>query len=138
MDLSMVFPRKIISSEFQDQLDQEPEEGSIEYKLHLVSISGHRLEKFKSQLKWRVAEGSRNSMKLGIATYYIGVEDSGIPLGISGKQLIESIKNLKKVCEELKLEPEIMYIKKGSIENCFVAKINIYKKELSESKASIF
>ena len=122
-------PRKIISQEYQEKLDQEPEEGSIEYKLHLASISGHRLEKFKSQLKWRVAEGH------GHAIYYIGVEDKGLPLGISEKILIDSVCNLQKIAKTLKLETEIEYIEKGTLDNSFCVKINILKKEVSENKS---
>jgi GTPase len=112
-------------------LQPEPEEGNVEYKLHLVDINGHRLEKFKSQLKWRVNEGS------GKATYYFGIEDQGLPLGISKKNLTKSINNFEKICKKLKMVPELNYIKIGILPKCYCAKLNVIKLEVSES-GSIF
>lgn len=101
-------------------LDKEDDDGWIEYKIHLVDIDQNKFQKLVTQMSWRIEEGN------GKCYYYIGINDNGIPSGISENYLTISLKNLKKMSEYLKLFFKIIYIKKGQIENCFCCKILIY------------
>ena len=68
----------------------EPEYGNIEYKLRL---NPDRLESLVSQLKYRLKEGG------GIAIYYIGVDDKGVPRGISERDLEISFRVLMEMAK---------------------------------------
>eukprot|EP01118_Nematostelium_gracile_P012088 TRINITY_DN4368_c0_g1_i1.p1 TRINITY_DN4368_c0_g1~~TRINITY_DN4368_c0_g1_i1.p1 ORF type:complete len:657 (-),score=198.58 TRINITY_DN4368_c0_g1_i1:35-2005(-) len=88
-------------------LPQEVEEGNMEYKLKLVNPSPERLEQLISQLKWRLTEG------MGEAIYEIGVEDNGVPTGLSEEDLDASIANLKKMAKELSADISVVRKRDG-------------------------
>lgn len=44
----------------QGNLEPEPQEGNIEYKLKLINPSPGRLEQLVTQMKWRLEEGKEN------------------------------------------------------------------------------
>ncbi|BGP37849.1 hypothetical protein JCM10449v2_001771 [Rhodotorula kratochvilovae] len=70
----------------------EPEvdhQGHIEYKLKLLTpTSLHRLEKLRTQLKWRLVEGG------GLAVYELGVLDDGTLVGLAQADMDESLRTL--------------------------------------------
>ncbi|GAA5896412.1 hypothetical protein JCM8208_001868 [Rhodotorula glutinis] len=70
----------------------EPEvdhQGHIEYKLKLLTpTSLHRLEKLRTQLKWRLVEGG------GVAVYELGVLDDGTLVGLVQDDMDESLRTL--------------------------------------------
>lgn len=66
-------------------MNQEDNEGKIEYKLKLVNPTPDRLDHLTTQMKYRLQEGN------GEAIYEIGVEDNGNPLGLSISDMLESI-----------------------------------------------
>ncbi|XP_042214312.1 GTP-binding protein 2-like isoform X2 [Homarus americanus] len=78
-----------------DQLPSEPQEGNIEYKLKLVNPNHERFKRLVSQMQWRLREG------LGEAIYEIGVEDSGILLGLTQEELEASMKTLRRMAKQL-------------------------------------
>ena len=49
--------------------EPEEEEGNIEYKRYISTLSKKRFSQLLSQMKWRLSEGE------GKAIYYIGVND---------------------------------------------------------------
>jgi GTPase len=69
-------------------LNQEDNEGKIEYKLKLVNPTPDRLNHLTTQMKYRLQEGN------GEAIYEIGVEDNGNPLGLSLFDMLESISKI--------------------------------------------
>ncbi|XP_047495621.1 GTP-binding protein 2-like isoform X1 [Penaeus chinensis] len=78
-----------------DQLPSEPQEGNIEYKLKLVNPNHERFKRLVSQMQWRLREG------LGEAIYEIGVEDSGILLGLTQEELGASMATLRRMAKQL-------------------------------------
>lgn len=78
-----------------DQLPSEPQEGNIEYKLKLVNPNHERFKRLVSQMQWRLREG------LGEAIYEIGVEDSGILLGLTQEELQASMTTLRRMAKQL-------------------------------------
>ncbi|XP_071543740.1 GTP-binding protein 2 isoform X1 [Panulirus ornatus] len=78
-----------------DQLPSEPQEGNIEYKLKLVNPNHERFKRLVSQMQWRLREG------LGEAIYEIGVEDSGILLGLTQEELEASMTTLHRMAKQL-------------------------------------
>ena len=61
----------------------------IEYKLKLLTpTSLHRLEKLRTQLKWRLVEGG------GVAVYELGVLDDGTLVGLVQDDMDESLRTL--------------------------------------------
>ncbi|GJN88637.1 hypothetical protein Rhopal_001603-T1 [Rhodotorula paludigena] len=63
--------------------------GHIEYKLKLLTpTSLHRLEKLRTQLKWRLVEGG------GTAVYELGILDNGTLVGLNESDMAESLRTL--------------------------------------------
>ena len=77
------------------KLPPEVEEGNIEYKRQLCSLSRYRFQQLQSQMKWRVDEGR------GTAIYLIGVDDDGTIVKLSTKNKKESLKNVKKIAAKI-------------------------------------
>eukprot|EP00164_Ancoracysta_twista_P003930 GFYU01005268.1.p1 GENE.GFYU01005268.1~~GFYU01005268.1.p1 ORF type:complete len:608 (+),score=145.32 GFYU01005268.1:107-1930(+) len=92
-----------------DQLPQEIEEGNIEYKLKLVDPSPERFEHLVSQMKWRLQEGQ------GEAIYELGVEDNGLPTGITADEMKASIATLSKMADELEADVTVLRQRDGEI-----------------------
>jgi len=77
------------------KLPPEVEEGNIEYKRKLCSLSRYRFQQLQSQMKWRVDEGK------GTAIYLIGVDDDGTIVKLKKKDKKESLKNIKKLVAQI-------------------------------------
>jgi len=88
-------------------LPQEIEEGNIEYKLKLVNPSPERFEHLVTQLKWRITEG------MGEAIYEIGVEDDGVPAGLSEDDLAASIHTLERMAKQLSADVSVIRKRDG-------------------------
>lgn len=66
-------------------LPYEPENGNVEYKLKLQSLTMDRVDHLTTQLIWRLEEGD------GTAFYQIGVLDSGQVTGLNEEELSETL-----------------------------------------------
>ena len=66
-------------------LPYEPENGNVEYKLKLQSLTMDRVDHLTTQLIWRLEEGD------GTAFYQIGVLDSGQVTGLDDEELTETL-----------------------------------------------
>ena len=69
------------------KLDIEQYYGNIEYKQELSNMDLNKIQKYATQMKYRLQEGD------GSAIYYIGVQDDGTIIGVPN-QLIKSYKNI--------------------------------------------
>lgn len=70
-------------------LQLTPSSIQIEYKLKLLTpTSLHRLEKLRTQLKWRLVEGG------GTAVYELGILDNGTLVGLNESDMAESLRTL--------------------------------------------
>lgn len=67
-------------------LDREDDFGFIEYKRSIVNCSNEKIERYATQMRWRISENINN-----FAVYYIGVDDDGKIIGLSDSELFESI-----------------------------------------------
>lgn len=73
----------------------EMEYGNIEYKWKLHFPNEKEFQKRKTQMAFRVEEGE------GVAFYFIGVMDTGIPVGILYNELLSSELNLIRLADSL-------------------------------------
>ncbi|GFR43379.1 hypothetical protein Agub_g4451 [Astrephomene gubernaculifera] len=76
-------------------LDQEDEEGNVEYKFRIKDPHPMRLQQLITQMKFRLSEGN------GECFYYIGVEDNGYPKGLEPQDLAASIATLQHMASSL-------------------------------------
>mmetsp|Transcript_44786 Transcript_44786/g.112902 ORF Transcript_44786/g.112902 Transcript_44786/m.112902 type:complete len:659 (+) Transcript_44786:76-2052(+) len=95
------------SIESLQHLEQEVEEGNVEYKLMLVNPSPERLVRLISQLKWRLSEGD------GEAIYELGVEDNGYLYGLTDEQMSASLATLTAMAKDLQAEASILTTRHG-------------------------
>jgi GTPase len=79
----------------------------VEYKLKLVDPTPERLVHLVTQMKWRLTEGS------GEAIYEIGVEDGGVPAGLSDAELAKSLATLRRMAEELHADVSVLRERQG-------------------------
>ena len=70
------------------RMGPEKDDGYIEYKRCLGTRPLSKFEKYASQMKWRTHQNPKSC-----ATYYIGVEDDGMILGLTNDELYEAMKN---------------------------------------------
>ncbi|MCC6002830.1 MAG: GTP-binding protein [Thermofilum sp.] len=70
------------------KLSRESEEGSVEYKSRLSASGDDRIERLASQMRYRLFEGG------GEALYLLGVDDGGVPVGLSPEEEEESLQIL--------------------------------------------
>ena len=101
----------IIEFEFPDQ-PQENDEGNREYKWKIIvedeKIRDKKVTKLASQMLFRLYEGN------GKAVYILGITDDGDALGISEKDLHETLCNINDASLQI---------------DCIIESIKIYKKD---------
>ncbi len=80
---------------FDLELEPECDDGSVEYKRHLVKPSQRTFDKLTTQLLWRLNEGS------GECLYEIGVDDDGTVRGINEEEMKLSVETLENMTKQL-------------------------------------
>ncbi|GAA5863744.1 hypothetical protein JCM1840_005751 [Sporobolomyces johnsonii] len=79
----------VIDGKLEGLQPEVDHQGHIEYKLKLLTpTSLRRLEKLRTQLKWRLVEGG------GQAIYELGLLDNGVLVGLSQSDMQESLRTL--------------------------------------------
>ncbi|KAG0666596.1 hypothetical protein C6P46_004262 [Rhodotorula mucilaginosa] len=85
-ELEQVAVTEASAAGLQPEVDHQ---GNIEYKLKIaMPTSIHRLEKLRTQLKWRLVEGG------GTAVYELGLLDNGTLVGLNQEEMEQSLKTL--------------------------------------------
>lgn len=74
---------------------KENDEGAIEYKWKLIDKDAARIQKLATQMHYRLSEG------MGEATYRLGVEDDGNPIGLSEEELGQSLHTIRTIANVL-------------------------------------
>ena len=80
---------------YQDEIEEEKDDGNIEYKRELLNLTEETINKRMTQMKYRIYEGS------GEALYFIGVGDDGKLLGLNREEYEISIKNLEIIANNI-------------------------------------
>lgn len=73
------------------KLTKEEYYGNTEYKLKFIDMNPAKIEKYATQLKFRLIEGK------GVAYYYVGVSDSGYLIGIPDNDIDRHIQIMNKI-----------------------------------------
>ena len=81
---------------------REIESGNIEYKLSLDKMSKAKLDRYSTQMKYRVIEGK------GEAIYLIGVSDSGRIVGLSDTQIFYTKRIINTMCKNVDCEIKLI------------------------------
>ncbi len=110
-------------------LDEEIEQGYLEYKLRLDKIDNKSLKKLECQMLWRINEGKImfNNYK---AYYVLGIMDNGKFGNIENDNIEKSILILEKICDNAQLR--IDYIFKYKYNNDKMIAIAIIKKSINK------
>ena len=98
-------------------LDQEKDDGNIEYKRELLNLDEDTIHKRMTQMKYRIYEG------LGEALYFIGVNDDGTLLGLNEDEYSQSVKNLELIAK--KIDCTILKISESNNKNQFIGEFLI-------------
>lgn len=98
-------------------LTHEKENGYIEYKRTLIGCNNIKIEKYATQMKWRISENIKNHY----AIYYIGIDDNGEIIGL--KDIDENIRIFINITKLIKAS--ICYIKKIEINEKIILKIMV-------------
>lgn len=100
-----------------NDLDEEKDDGNIEYKRELLNLDEDIINKRMTQMKYRIYEG------FGEALYFIGVTDDGKLLRLNENEYIESITNLEIIAN--KIDCNILKISESNKKNQFVGEFLI-------------
>ena len=103
-------------------INKEKDYGNKEYKLELVDINEHKIDRLITQFRFRLFEGS------GLAWYYIGFTDYGIPNGLNKYKYTKTLNNILKVINYIKLKLLKFIIRKGINGYCFILKLKTINK----------
>ena len=107
------------------KINNEVEEGNIEYKLAFSNIDKNKEKKIISQMLWRMNEGKILTDKY-LAYYVIGIDDSGVIKNVDINILNETciiLENAAKKCDAYISNKDIRNTKNGiaiilTIEKC--------------------
>ena len=114
-----------VDSEFPDQPQEIDEEGNREYKWKIIMEDAidkeKKITKLASQMKWRLYEGD------GKALYILGITDEGDALGITEKDLHETLCVIDEVTKRIK--SDIVSAKIYDKEGYYVCTVRVYKEE---------
>lgn len=127
--LSKCYPKLFIIEAITDDLvfDREPPDGFIEYKRTLANCSTNKIEKYATQMKWRITENTKNQS----ASYYIGVDDDGTIIGLSDEEIIESMSTIILITNSI--QASISMVKLISIKTLIILKIIVKLKKIENS-----
>jgi len=81
--------------------------GNVEYKLKLVDPTPDRIEHLTTQMKWRLGQGG------GEMFYEIGVDDSGVPRGMTAAEFEATIATLRKMASSLHADLTVVRKRQG-------------------------
>jgi GTPase len=93
-----------------DYLNQEDDDGHIEYKWKLVNISDERFKHLVTQMSYRLSEGQ------GEAIYELGIKDNGFPEGLDEDEFNESVETIKRMATELHADVSIICQKEVTLD----------------------
>ena len=92
----------IVSDAFVTQINGndiifQPENdlGYIEYKRTLLLANDYKLQKYATQMQFRVYQ----NIEKNIAIYYIGIDDDGTIIGINNNDILENILKFKTIVD---------------------------------------
>lgn len=92
--------------------------GNIEYKQELSDMDLNKINKYATQLKFRLVEGS------GTAMYLLGVKDNGEVLGVPPEQYMYYINTMREICKKINsLIYDIEYRKVDTCKKVIILKI---------------
>lgn len=95
-----------------DNLDEEKDDGNIEYKRELLNLDEETINRRMTQMKYRIYEG------LGEALYFIGVSDDGNLIGLNEEEYNKSVKNLELIAT--KIDCSVLKISESNKKNHYV------------------
>jgi elongation factor 1-alpha len=130
MDYKDGFLQILINKIHKDgKLDEEIEQGFLEYKLRLDKMDKNSIKKLQSQMLWRINEGKiyYNNFK---AYYVIGINDDGNFGNITSEILDNSLEVLTKISDGAGLK--IDYIFRYNYEKDYSLAIVIIKKTIDK------
>lgn len=84
-------------------LDNENDEGAVEYKWCLADVSADRIRHLVTQMQFRISEGA------GQCVYEIGVADNGVPLGLEDTAFDRSLETVRRMADELDVVADVVY-----------------------------
>lgn len=119
--IKSTYPKLFITKMVDNQIKFKPENdiGYIEYKRTLIDCNIIKMQKYASQMRWRISE----NIKHQFATYYIGIDDDGSIVGLNNDEAFECVKNFVSITELIKASiTEIQII---NIYNSLIMKINV-------------
>ena len=99
------------------KINKEKYYGNIEYKKHMSNLDENKINKYASQMQFRLYEGDSE------AIYNIGYTDNGFPCGMTLEETIDSYLNLILITKILDCELKTWRVFTGNcgyILNCFI------------------
>lgn len=95
--IKTIYP-KIYVTETNNPLVLQPEndQGFIEYKRSLVECDEKKIEKYATQMRWRISENIKQ-----YAIYYIGVDDDGTIIGLNQEETMICIHKFVQISKSI-------------------------------------
>ncbi|CAG9330711.1 unnamed protein product [Blepharisma stoltei] len=88
-------------------IGRENDSGNREYKWRLIDLTPERIQELTTQMIFRLGEGK------GTAYYMLGINDDGIPIGISPEEMKESLSNIEAISSSANAEMRVLRTERG-------------------------
>jgi len=109
------------------RLKKEEDEGYVEYKRSLVDCDKIAIEKYATQMQWRINQNPKGKF----AIYYVGVDDDGTIYGLSVDDIINSIDTIVKIASIV--NASITYVNITSVNYKIIIKFGVKIKSVKEN-----
>lgn len=127
--LKIDFPHLFITFQIDNNLtfENESDIGFIEYKRTLVDCCDIKLQKYATQMRWRITQNSKQ-----IATYFIGLDDDGTIIGLTIDDIRASVHNLIKIADIIGASIINIHMLEIDEKSILKVKVKIKKKLINE------
>lgn len=115
-----------------DNITMGPENdlGHIEYKRCMLELTSSKMEKYATQMQWRIGQNKKN-----YATYFIGIDDNGSVSQLKFDELVESVDYFIKICDKINASISSLVLIQDSIGT--IIKINVKVKSKVDNNMCI-
>lgn len=127
-EIKFKFPKLFITEKMDNNAKFVPEknDGFIEYKRTLINCDDSKIQRYATQMRWRIGENARQ-----YAIYFIGIDDDGKIVGLSNSEIIDNIDKFIKIAKSI--GASITRIQFTYIDNRVVLRIRVKNKRIKNN-----
>jgi elongation factor 1-alpha len=126
--IKLEYPKLYINELWDDNftLTKENDDGFVEYKRTLCNCNDMKINKYATQMMWRITQNNKK-----FAIYFIGVNDDGTFADLNNDELFESVKKIIIISDII--NASIIDVKIIHVNTYIILKITIKNKKIKNN-----